>query len=168
MKNIIVILSLIIGFVACKKETPDNGSSVTCYINGVKTSLEGGNVYTNIVILPQNSGNKLVEINFASNSNIRLNYNFFYTTYSTPNDTLSINKTYPTGNEFGSLNSYHNIYNNIDGNSFNLQTKLTRISNGTIDGTFSGKIIGINTKTGETVSDSISNGVFINVPYTFN
>ena len=59
--------------------------------------------------------------------------------------------------------------NNIDIGSYsyiNFQCYITKITTTTMDGTFTGKSIGINSATGASITDTIANGSFTNVPIT--
>jgi hypothetical protein len=161
MKKYLIGLSIVATLVACSKSGGGNNSgTVTFYVNGQSYS---------------NSSNNLLQLQYFSGKQSVAYFTFQSLDFQLGNQINTINQTYGT-DSLQSNYVYFEQYpqqfssisiNNIDISTysiFHIYTTVTSLTSTTASGTFTGNAVGINSTTGATVTDSITNGVFTNVP----
>ncbi len=168
MKYLLFILPFAL-LISCKKEVvPNNGSSITLLINGKERNGSG---IANFQISYQNGAPSSYQ------TNLMFNGGYVYITDSfTPGDTLIVAKSY--GSIRGIVSTGSNIYlqdqqtlgsNNVsslsNGNGNYLNLSISSKTSALISGTFTGFFKGVSSS-GSVVSDTITSGVFTNIPIT--
>ena len=155
---------------ACKKDHHDD-TMVSYSINGSVQDLSGGN--DNFIQETYASGEPLLVGFYFQHGDNTLIFNmgsFFFTRsfletdQQTFDDSLVIGKSF-YNDDFASPADIR--YSNEQVGYFStwrFYMTPTSIHNGEMDGTFSGMIVGAGIVSGATVQDTISNGVFRNVP----
>ena len=168
MKQILIVFLFTLLF-SCKKDAvSNNGSSITLLING---KTRNGSGTANFQISYQNG------VPSSYQTNLTFNSGYLYITDSfTPGDTLIVGKPY--GSIRGIVSTGSNIYlqdqetlgsNNVsslsNGNGNYLNITISSKTSALISGTFNGFFKGVSSS-GSAVSDTITNGVFTNIPIT--
>lgn len=172
MKYILFILLFTL-LLSCKKEVvSNNGSSITLLIN---SEVRNGSGAANFQISYQNG------VPSSYQTNLMFNGGYVYLTDSfTPGDTLIISKSYGSIRAAGvalfssviglqdsktmAQNQEISTLGNGNGNIVNIT--ITAKDTKTISGTFTGYFKGVNSTSGALISDTITNGVFTNIPIT--
>jgi hypothetical protein len=165
-----VLPFIIIGLLfSCTKNGPANSSALSFEINGLKRS---GYISTNFQFNYANGVLIAYQVNFlTTGASIYVNQ----TTIN--NDSILLNSTYGTSQNslrpeivFSDNQTLTSTQITIppgaigytSSNAFNFV--ITQRSSTTISGTFSGIISGTNSANGNKVTDTISNGIFTNIP----
>lgn len=172
MKWIFITIIAVFGLVACKKKAVTNDSIVTYSINGQEHSTSGNTL--NAIYETYSSGApKMIEFAFWSNSN-DLSFtigSFFYANDFLLSDLSGVSDSAITGKSYidiGNVSPDEFYYSG--GPSFGsysywqFYSTISSYHGNEADGTFSGMIVGVNQQTGETIRDSIENGIFRNIP----
>ena len=161
MKKLIALFALAI-IAACKKDATPNIGFSSCRLQGMP--VQSKDIWVKYTYL-SNKFNR-AEFSFGYNDFIigdsLHNFNQIAGTSST--DSLITNTTYSTNN--GTFYFWNTIANIVISPVFyyNMQLTITNVSGNIVSGTFLGVIKGNSLQTGLLITDSISNGVFTDVP----
>ncbi len=160
LKNIGVIFTLAILFVACTK-TVAPPFTAQCSINGKPVFAS-----TNYLEFDYYAGKfSSMDVNFITSSPANGYFdlhigsatgNSFNSVYQT--DSLSTGFNYSPALFKYTLDSINVIQ------SARFTINFSRISNNTVDGHFSGTVNGTDTTTSSVITDTITNGIFTNIP----